>query len=110
MKDTGSVMRLPAMRASLMSMRTSSGCMTRISARSIPSKAAHSERVASPREEAKESKESQRARAVQHAGFSGHAVKEEAKARRVGRAMAQLLRQTLPKKRSKKRRLRMMRC
>ena len=30
--------------------------------------------------------------------------------RKVGRAVAQLLRQTLPKKRSKKRRLRMMRC
>ena len=42
--------------------------------------------------------------------FFGHTVKEEAKARRVGRAVAQPLRQMLPKKRSKKRRLRMMRC
>ena len=70
----------------------------------------HSARVASPREEEKESKESQRARASQHVGFSDRTAKEEAKARRVGRAVAQLLRQMLPKKRSKRRRLRMMRC
>ena len=38
---------------------------------------------------------------LQHAGSSGHIVKEEEKARRAGRAVAQLLRQALPKKRSK---------
>ena len=69
-----------------------------------------SERVASPREEAKESKESQKARAHQHVGSSSRTVREEVKTRGVGRAVAQPLRQTLPKKRSKKRRLRMMRC
>ena len=61
-------------------------------------------------EGAKESKESRKERALQHAGSSGHTEKEEEKARRVGRAVAQLLRPTLPKKRSRKRRLRMMHC
>ena len=60
--------------------------------------------------EEKESKESQRARASQHVGFSDRIAKEEARARKEERAVAQLLRQILLKKRSKKRRLRMMRC
>ena len=74
------------------------------------SKAGHSERVASPREEEKASKASQKEKVHQHAGSFGHTVKEEEKARRVERVVVQLLRQMLPKKRSKKRRLRMMHC
>ena len=41
-----------------------------------PFQAGHSVRVASPREEPKESKESQKVKALQHAGSSGHTVKE----------------------------------
>ena len=47
--------------------------------------------MVSPREEPKESKGSQRARVLQHVGFSDHIVKEEARARREGRAVVQLL-------------------
>ena len=69
-----------------------------------------SERVASPKEEVKASKESRKEKALQHAGSFGHTGKKEEKARRVGRAVAQLLRPMWPKKKWKKRRLRMMRC
>ena len=50
----------------------------------------------------RKAREVERERALQHAGSSGHTVREEEKARRVGRAVAPLLRPMLPKKRSKK--------
>ena len=61
-------------------------------------------KAASPREEEKESKERRRVKVRQRGGFSARSARGAEKARKEEKAAAQLLRQTLPKKRSKKRR------
>ena len=65
--------------------------------------------MASPRE-VKASRASPKERVQRHAGSFGRTVKEEEKARRVERVAVQLLRQMLPKKKLRKRRLRMTHC
>ena len=72
MKDIGSVMKRLVRKDFSMSMKIPCGYMMKINATgsSTPSRDEPSVRVASPREEEKESKVSPRARATQHVGSS----------------------------------------
>ena len=77
---------------------------------STPSRDELSVKVVSPREEEKESKARTRAKDTRRVGFSDPIAKAEARERKEEKAVAQRLRPMWPKKRSKKRRWRMMRC
>ena len=94
MKDIGSAMKRLVRKDFSMSMKIPYGYMMKINATgsSTLSRDEPSVKVASPREEEKESKVSPRARATQHVGFSDPIAKAEARARKEERAVAQRLR------------------